>query len=668
MADLSTHTENLFTPDDDGSLLAWLGRVFSLSSFDINVIVIALAPELDLRYERLFAYLADDITRKRPTVDLALNLLCRSADEKLAERQAFATDSPLITNKLIRLVSDPNQVESPLLSQSIYVDNQIVRFLLGQNDLDPRLVPFCRLIESNVAFEDLPLDDETKQALPALLKKARETYYPLRFYLRESRSNIARSCAEAMAAELGVPLLVVNLTHIPNTTIDFGDLLWLVFREAWFQGAILYLDDMDALKKNDRSGLYRRLLDLIAEFEGITIMRVDNQLNTAEYELSGVIDLSFQIPGFAQRRAYWQTKLNVLGVTLAANDLDALADRFRLGPGQIGEAIARAHHHALWCSSALEPESETGLSGKPITVADLFATCREQSFCDLGSLAQKVTPFYSWDDLVLPEDAVAQLQEICQRVEHRRHVLTTWGFHSKLSHGKGINALFAGPSGTGKTMSAEIVANEVGLDLYKVNLAGVVSKYIGETEKNLDRIFNAAQDVRAILLFDEADALLGKRSEVRDSHDRYANIEVAFLLQWMEKYEGVVILTTNLRSNLDEAFTRRLTFTVHFPFPDVAERLRIWQSIWPTETPLADDVDLNVFAEQFNLSGGNIKNIALASAYLAAETRSPITNAYLLQATKRELQKMGKVLSDSDVDALNKAFSHSLEQDHASEM
>jgi SpoVK/Ycf46/Vps4 family AAA+-type ATPase len=223
-------------------------------------------------------------------------------------------------------------------------------------------------------------------------------------------------------------------------------------------------------------------------------------------------------------------------------------------------------------------------------------------------------------------------------------VLSDWGFGAKLSLGKGVNALFAGPSGPGKTMATEIIASELGLDLYKIDLSGVVSKYIGETERNLDRVFSAAEDANAILFFDEADALFGKRSEVRDSHDRYANIEISYLLQKMEEYEGLAILATNLKANLDEAFTRRLAFTIHFPFPDEASRLRIWRGIWPASMSLDSGVDLEFLARQFKLSGGNIKNIALSAAFLAAESNTLVTMSHLLHATGREFQKLGKPL------------------------
>jgi SpoVK/Ycf46/Vps4 family AAA+-type ATPase len=244
--------------------------------------------------------------------------------------------------------------------------------------------------------------------------------------------------------------------------------------------------------------------------------------------------------------------------------------------------------------------------------------------------------------LIIPEEPLGQLRDICAQFTHRRRVLQEWGFGRKLPYGTGITVLFAGPSGTGKTMAAEIVANEVGLDLYKIDLAVVLSKYIGETEKNLDKIFTAAEQANAILFFDEADALFGKRSEVKDSHDRYANLEISYLLQKMEQFEGIAILATNLRQNLDEAFVRRLAFIVQFPFPDETMRRQIWAGIWPTSVPLAEDVDLDTLAKQLRLSGGNIKNVALSAAFLAAADGQIVTRDHIQHAAQREFQKMGK--------------------------
>jgi SpoVK/Ycf46/Vps4 family AAA+-type ATPase len=271
-----------------------------------------------------------------------------------------------------------------------------------------------------------------------------------------------------------------------------------------------------------------------------------------------------------------------------------------------------------------------------------------QSNRKLAKLARKIAPHYTWDDIVLPPDRLEQLREICNYVKYRARVYDEWGFDRKLSLGKGLNVLFAGPSGTGKTMAAEIMAGELGLDLYKIDLSTVVSKYIGETEKNLARIFAEAETSNAILFFDEADALFGKRSEVRDSHDRYANIEISYLLQRMEEYEGVVILATNLRKNMDDAFVRRMHFTVEFPFPSEPYRRRIWEKIWPEDTPRSPELDLDFVARRFEMAGGNIRNVALAAAFLAADDGRVVDMAHLVRATQREYQKMGKVVVEGE--------------------
>jgi len=237
----------------------------------------------------------------------------------------------------------------------------------------------------------------------------------------------------------------------------------------------------------------------------------------------------------------------------------------------------------------------------------------------LSELAVKIEPRYGWPDIVLPENKRVQLKEICSQARYRYRVFGEWGFDRKLSHGKGLSVLFSGPPGTGKTMAAEVIAGDLRVDLYKVDLSGVVSKYIGETEKNLSRIFREAETSNAILFFDEADALFGKHTEVSDAHDRYANIETSYLLQKMEEYEGIVVLATNLRENMDEAFTRRLRFIVEFPFPDEANRLLIWKSHFPPEAPLSEDMDYAWLARKFQIAGGNIKNIVLNAAFYAAE-------------------------------------------------
>jgi SpoVK/Ycf46/Vps4 family AAA+-type ATPase len=401
---------------------------------------------------------------------------------------------------------------------------------------------------------------------------------------------------------------------------------------------VLYLDDLDVLRREERVLEYRSLLAAVRERAGVTVLAGRRPWAPPDDGPTGIVDLAFPVPDFQRRRSCWQAHVAVAGVELEDRELDTLADRFRLDAGQIADAVATAGNRALWRAAA-QP-----------TVDDLLAAARAQSGDELLSLARKVPPLHTWDDLVLPPDVASQMRELCWRVTNRQRVLGDWGFERRLALGKGTSALFAGPSGTGKTMAAEAIAGSLGLDLYAIDLSGVVSKYIGETEKNLGRIFRAAETANAILLFDEADALFGKRSEVRDSHDRYANIEISYLLQRIEQYDGVTILTTNLRGNLDEAFVRRLAFIVHFPFPDEAHRRRIWAGVWPPGTPLAADVDLDAMARRFKLSGGDIRNVALAAAFMAAAAGGPVTMPHLLAAARREHQKLGKAAAQGEPD------------------
>jgi SpoVK/Ycf46/Vps4 family AAA+-type ATPase len=334
--------------------------------------------------------------------------------------------------------------------------------------------------------------------------------------------------------------------------------------------------------------------------------------------------------------------LGPAGATLTSADLDTAAQRFRLTPGQIANACGLARSRARWHAVADAKVQATVPKGIEPTLDHLQQAARAQSGHALARLARKLTPKYQWTDLILPEDQRSQLQEICLQFRYRTTVYGDWGFDRKLSLGKGLNVLFSGPPGTGKTMAAEVIANALGLDLYKIDLSQVVSKYIGDTEKNLDRIFAAAEDANAILFFDEADALFGKRSEVKDAHDRYANIEVGYLLQKMEEYEGIAILATNLKGHLDEAFVRRMQAIVEFPFPDEDHRRHIWKVVFPGDAPLGEDVDFDRLAREVRLAGGNIKNIGLASAFYAASDGGVIHMSHLLRAVYREHQKLGR--------------------------
>lgn len=626
----------------------WLRQTFGLTAFDFDLIQIALAPEIDLRYERLYAYLQDDVTRKRPTVDLALNLLCDSAEEKLRARDHFAPNAPLFQNRLAHLFPDPHQTQPPLLSHYFKLDDQVLRLLLGQSGLDARLSSICRLVSPSVCFDELHLNVETKRALPFLLEQQRKNGSAVGLYFQGRPGSGRRAAAEALAHESRATLLIVDLAEALE--IDVDGVVKLICREASLQNSILYLEDFDAVATDTRMlpRLKRFMSRLAKELTGACIIAGTQQWSPSVGRLEGVAVVPFDVPSFDERWTCWQRELVAAGTHVEASDVNALAGRFRLTPAQIADAAKTARVQALWHMAQSEPPDLEDLPVLRLGSSDLFAAARRQTGHELAALAHKIEPVATWTDIVLPDDSMSQLREIVLRVVHCHRVLDEWGFDRKFSSGKGINALFAGASGTGKTMAAEVIASELGLELFKIDLASVVSKYIGETEKNLERIFAAAEQANAILFFDEADALFGKRSEVRDAHDRYANIEVAYLLQKMEGYEGVSLLATNLRQNMDEAFLRRLAFIINFPFPDVESRHRIWQGIWPKQVSFADEVDLYRLAQQFKLSGGNIKNIALAAAFHAAEDGGRVSMAHLLLATRREYQKIGKVLPEAD--------------------
>jgi SpoVK/Ycf46/Vps4 family AAA+-type ATPase len=341
------------------------------------------------------------------------------------------------------------------------------------------------------------------------------------------------------------------------------------------------------------------------------------------------------MPNFVQRHALWEQFLaEETGQSLAC--VPALAGQFQLTTNQIRDAVVSARDRAAQRDGSVEER-------------DLYAAARAHSNPNLAELARKIEPRYAWDDIVLPEDQLSILREIVSTVRGRPRVLEEWGVGRKLVSSAGVTVLFAGPPGTGKTMSAEVIAGELGLDLFKIDLSTVVSKYIGETEKNLEKIFDEAKSSNAILFFDEADAIFGKRSEVKDAHDRYANIEVSYLLQRMEAYDGVTILATNLRANLDDAFTRRLQFAVDFPFPEVEDRLRIWTTLFPAGVPRETGIDFDFLARRFKLTGGNIRNIIVSAAYLAAADGGRVTMQHLLHGTRRELQKMGRLVNPADL-------------------
>ena len=618
----------------DDSRLTELASRLQLTRFEVDCLLICLAPELDPRYERLYAYLQDDVTKRRPSVDLALNLLCPTFESKMAGRLRFLSGSPLIKGKLLQLFDDPSHPHPTLLGKYLRIDERIVSYLLGSNEPDADLLAAVTLVEPKASLGDLVMAPEKKQRLASLAQRKRESGILL--YLKGPYGSGRQATAEALCRELQLNLLVVDGRRLAGSDeAGFQDLVQLAAREALLQRAVLYWSGFDALLTDEKNAWRAALLRAFDSLHNFGFLAGESAWDpTGEGIQLPFLRLDFERPSYSERAQIWEIALGEAGQW----DVSALANKFRFTPGQIQDAAGTARNLARW----RDPEH-----GVP-AMADLYEACRLHSSRKLSTLGRNIKPRHSWNDIVLPDDRLQHLREICNSMKYRSLVYDHWGFDRKLSTGKGLNILFAGPSGTGKTMAAEIMAGELGLDLYKIDLSTVVSKYIGETEKNLSRIFAEAETSNAILFFDEADALFGKRSEVRDSHDRYANIEINYLLQKMEEHEGVVILATNFRKNMDDAFVRRIHFTVDFPFPNESDRYRIWERVWPEETPQAAGLDLEGLARRFELAGGNIRNIALAAAFLAANDGGVVNMTHLLHGTRREFQKMGKVISQGE--------------------
>jgi winged helix domain-containing protein/ATPase family protein associated with various cellular activities (AAA) len=611
--------------------------VFQLDAFEREALLVCLAPDVDLRYERLYAYLQDDVSRRRPTVDLVLRLLGVPGRESSAvERTALSPAGRLMRRGLLFPPPAEEPGQASLLARPLRIEERVVDYLVGSDRVDVRLEPFARLFGAEDPAAGWSLPDDLRLGLVRLLADPVERGRLL--YLCGPASSAKRGTARAACAQAGLPLLLLDAESVLSSQTDrAATLLAASVREALLQDAVLAVDGFDALLADEANatlalaGLRRALADSSATVLLLGELRWEP---SAWLPARAALRLDLSPLAAGDRVRLWRSQVDG---QLPADAVAELATRYRLVED---EAI-----HAV----TAEARSRAELRGAPdIELTDVHAAARTIATPPLEGLARHIEPRYGWDDIVLPADGLAQLREMCARAKHQMTVLEDWGFGRKHARRRGTTALFAGPPGTGKTMAAEIVAGSLGLDLYRIDLSAVVSKYIGETEKNLERIFRAADQGDAVLLFDEADAIFGKRSEVRDARDRYANVEVAYLLQRLEVYEGLAVLTTNLRGNIDEAFVRRLDCVLEFPLPEEAERLQIWQRAVPREAPLADDVDLAFLARKFKLAGGHIRNIALTAAYLAAEDRSRIGMKHFARATRREYQKLGKLIAESD--------------------
>jgi hypothetical protein len=603
------------------SALKTLAERLGLSPFERNVLLLCTAMELDTRIAGLCAEAQGDPLKPYPTFALVLALF----DD--ASWDVLSPDRPLRYWRLIE-INQPGAV--PMTASALRADERIVNYIKGLNHLDDRVRSFLAPLELDAGGNLAASQDKVVEQLLARWHQLAQNGTAAAVQLMGPDPLSKQLVALHAAAKLGYHLCRVPIDFLPVQPTDLELFARLWERESRLLPLALYLDAQDF---DNASGERLAALDrFLARSNGVFFIGVREVLPRVGRN-NFVIDVSK--PTAAEQLSTWTIALGAGTDGSAAR----LASQFNLNLPSIARLTSAARADTADTPKLL-PEK-------------IWDACRAHERPRLDALAQRLEPKATWDDIVLPKAELDLLRQIAAQVRQRSKVYSEWGFDRKMNRGFGISALFAGDSGVGKTMAAEVLANELRLNLYRIDLSAVVSKYIGETEKNLRRLFDAAEDGGAILFFDEADALFGKRSEVKDSHDRYANVEINYLLQRIESYRGLAILATNMKSALDNAFMRRLRFVVNFPFPGIADRCVLWRKVFPqrngedaSHTPLAQ-LDYDRLA-RLNLTGGNIHNIALNAAFLAAHAGTRVTMPLILEAVRTEFRKLDRPLNEAD--------------------
>jgi ATP-dependent 26S proteasome regulatory subunit len=593
-----------------------LSAIFELSGFERDLLLLAAGVEMDSDLADRCAELTGraGVSAQRGVVTFSLAISILSAPHW----SALSASAPLRRFRLLTIEPDRG-----LTSAGLRIDERVLHYLAGANQLDPRL--------EGMLFPKAP--PEWMDAEHFRLAAEELTNYDGRgeapvFHLCGDDPLGQESVASMLAHRNGRGLLILRHEDTPAAGAEMEQFLHLWMRERLLLPAYLLLQ-----WGNEQPSTQARQLAERAPGALIVASREPIRLHRA------VQSHTVNKPSPAAQQRLWMNALHadqgVESSPVPAGFLGEVAEQFRLSAETIVSIAA----------SAVRDDADSGDATK--LANRIWTACRQFTHPRLEGLAEQIVPSAKWEDLILPDAQMQVLRQIAAQTRNRMTVYESWGFSARGRRGLGISALFAGPSGTGKTLAAEVLATDLRLDLFRIDLSAVVSKYIGETEKNLKQVFDAAESGGCLLLFDEADALFGKRAEVKDSHDRYANIEVGYLLQRMESFQGLAVLTTNLKSSMDKSFQRRLRFTIDFPFPDIAERRQIWERVFPPQTP-TQDLDPSRLAA-LNMTGGNIRNIALNAAFLAAGAGQPVCMSHILQAAQLEAVKTERTISEMEV-------------------
>jgi hypothetical protein len=612
-----------------------LCQLYDLSPVEQDVLLIAFAPELDAKYEVLYAYLNNDISRKYPTIDLLLRLL-RVGDVQ-HYRPLFSDEAKLFGLGL--LIHTPANTQNYQLQSGFQLSAVLRNHLLGMRAFDSAFNTLVKLAQTKKwAWQWLPFDNVVLTKAENTAGLIADKHHRMTIVIQGNEYSGAEFIAANLLSSAGFVMLNSDISAVSeykeNLTETFNALNQIaVLNHAGFVLSLPQQDD----EHGSNNQLMLRILNYFSQGFSPLIVIVHPKSDWRPlFRDRTYLQLDLTSPSAEIREKMLRFCLDIAELQAEPQAIFATADFFQLDFKHIQAAVSNIQlQHAR--------------QNRPVIKSELFAAAVQQSYGSIGKLAQKVDNCFALDDLVLPASILSRVKEIIAAIHNRRRIYEEWNMQRRIGTAKGMMVMFAGASGTGKTMTASVIANEIGLDLYRIDLASMVSKYIGETEKNLDKVFLAARQANCILFFDEADALFGKRSEVKDAHDRYANIEIAYLLQKMEDHEGIVILTTNLIKNIDPAFSRRLQYVVEFPKPDIDSREQLWRGMFTDQAPLAEDVDFNFLARQFETPGGDIKNIALDAALLAANSpEEKIRMAHFINAASRHLIKQGKMPSATE--------------------